>query len=123
MSEASLSIGGAVIETIGYGLMVVAVLQQSIGLVLGAAALVVGGFSMMHPSLNSLLSRRSDPQKQGAIMGVGQSVSALARILGSGVGIPLLRQRLDMPYYVSAALMIVGLFLLIAAAAARQGLT
>jgi predicted MFS family arabinose efflux permease len=74
---------------------------------------------MMHPSLKSRLSRRSDPQKQGAIMGVGQSVSALARILGSGVGIPLLRQRWDMPYYVSAALMIVGLILL--AAAARRG--
>jgi len=86
-----------VIETVGYGLMVLAVLQQSIGLVLAAAALVVGGFSMMHPSLNSLLSRRSDPHKQGAIMGVGQSVSALARIVGSGVGIPLLRQRLDLP--------------------------
>jgi predicted MFS family arabinose efflux permease len=74
---------------------------------------------MMHPSLNSLLSRRSDPQQQGAIMGLGQSVSALARILGSGVGIPLLRQRLDMPYYVSAVLMIVGLLLL--TSAARRG--
>ena len=119
VSEARLSAGGAILETVGYGLMVLAVLQQSIGLVLGAAALVVGGFAMMHPSLNSLLSRRSDPQKQGAILGVGQSVSALARILGSGAGIPLLRQRLDMPYNVSAAMMIVGLILLIAAA--RQG--
>lgn len=119
VSEARLSAGGAILETVGYGLMVLAVLQQSIGLVLGAAALVVDGFAMMHPSLNSLLSRRSDPQKQGAILGVGQSVSELARILGSGAGIPLLRQRLDMPYNVSAAMMIVGLILLIAAA--RQG--
>ncbi|NLF73549.1 MAG: MFS transporter [Candidatus Anammoximicrobium sp.] len=119
VSEAGLSVSGAVIETMGYGLMVVAVWQQSIGLVLGAAALVVGGFALMHPSLNSLLSRRSDPQQQGAILGLGQSVSALARILGSGVGIPLLRQRLEMPYYVSAGMMVVGLVLLVAAA--RRG--
>jgi len=52
-------------------------------------------------------------------MGVGQSVSALARIVGSGLGIPLLRYRLELPYYVAAALMVVGMFLLIAAA--RRG--
>ena len=37
------------------------------------------------------LTRRSDPAKQGAIAGVSQSVNALARILGSGLGIPLLK--------------------------------
>jgi predicted MFS family arabinose efflux permease len=71
---------------------------------------------MMQPSLHSLLSRRSDPHKQGAVLGVGQSVGALARIIGSGLGIPLLRLRLDMPHFVSAALIFLGLFLLVAAA-------
>lgn len=119
ISEARLSLGGAVFEIAGYGLMVVAVRQQSIGLIVAAAALVVAGFSMLHPSLNSLLSRRSDPQQQGAILGVGQSVNALARILGSGLGIPLLRYRLDLPYYLAAAMMAAGLVLLVAAA--RRG--
>jgi MFS transporter, DHA1 family, tetracycline resistance protein len=119
VSEANLSIAGVVLETLGYGLMALAVPLRSIGLAFAAAALVVTGFSMMHPSLNSLLSRRSDPKKQGAIMGVGQSVSALARIAGSGLGIPLLRYRLELPYYLAAALMVLGMFLLIAAA--RRG--
>jgi MFS family permease len=119
ISEANLAIGGAVFEIAGYALMVLAVQQQSIGWVVAAATLVVTGFSMMHPSLNSLLSRRSDPHKQGAILGVGQSVSALARILGSGLGIPLLRYRLDMPYFLAAAMMVAGLVLLVAAA--RRG--
>ena len=35
----------------------------------------------MQPSLNAMLSRRSDPTRQGAIMGVGQSISSLARII------------------------------------------
>lgn len=118
-SEASLAVGGVVFETLGYGLMALAVPLRSLGLAFAAAALVVTGFSMMHPSLNSLLSRRSDPKKQGAIMGVGQSVSALARIIGSGVGIPLLRYKLEMPYYVAAGLMVIGMLLLVAAA--RRG--
>ena len=118
-SEARLAVVGVVLETLGYGLMALAVPLRSIGLAFAAAALVVSGFSMMHPSLNSLLSRRSDPKKQGAIMGVGQSVSALARIIGSGLGIPLLRYRLELPYYVAAALMVVGMVLLVAAA--RRG--
>jgi predicted MFS family arabinose efflux permease len=71
----------------------------------------------MQPSLNSLLSRRSDPEKQGMILGVGQSVNSLARIVGSAVGIPLLRQGLTMPYYVAAGLMALGLLFVSLAAA------
>ena len=119
VSEAKLSIGGAMFEIAGYGLMVLGVRQESIGLIVAAATLVVTGFSMMHPSLNSLLSRRSDPQRQGAILGVGQSTSALARIVGSGLGIPLLRYRLEMPYFIAAAMMVIGLVVLVAAA--RRG--
>ena len=74
---------------------------------------------MLQPNLNSLLSRRSDPKKQGAVMGVGQSVSSMARILGAGLGLPLLHLRLDVPYCVSAGLMALGLILIVAAA--RRG--
>jgi hypothetical protein len=74
----------------------------------------------MTPSLNSLLSRRSNPARQGAILGVGQSTSALARILGAGLGIPLLKQDLflplKLPYVVAAGLMLVALLLVPAAA-------
>lgn len=66
----------------------------------------------MQPSLNAMLSRRSDPTRQGTIMGVGQSVSSLARIVGSGIGIPLLTIQLNMPYYVATGLMILGVFLI-----------
>ena len=59
-----------------------------------------------------MLSRRSDPARQGTIMGVGQSVSSLARIIGSGIGIPLLTLQLNMPYYVATGLMILGVLLI-----------
>jgi MFS family permease len=81
--------------------------------------IVVVGFALMMPSLNSLISRRSDPAKQGGILGVGQSVSSLARILGPLVGIPLLTRHTTWPYWLAAALMTLGLLLV--SVAARTG--
>ena len=52
-----------------------------------------------------MLSRWSDPQRQGETLGVGQSVNALARIFGSGLGIPMLKVVLFLPYLVAAVLM------------------
>ena len=60
--------------------------------------------------------RRTDPHQQGVILGVGQSVNALARIAGSGVGIPLLRLGLQTPYYLAAGLMALGMVLVVLAA-------
>ena len=70
----------------------------------------------MMPSLNSLISRRSDPAQQGGILGVTQSVSSLARILGPMIGIPLHGVGIGLPYWLAAALMGAGLVLVIVAA-------
>jgi MFS family permease len=114
--EGVLAAFGAVVEAIGFALMVAAVSRGSVPLLLAALAVVVTGFAFMQPMLNSLLSRRTDPHKQGVILGVGQSVNALARIAGSGVGIPLLRLGLTTPYYIAAGLMALGVILVVIAA-------
>jgi predicted MFS family arabinose efflux permease len=88
--------------------MIAAILSQSVALLFVALGIVVAGFSFMQPSLSSLLSRRTDPEKQGIAMGLGQSANSLARIVGSGIGIPLLKLSLTFPYYLAAALMTVG---------------
>ena len=111
-SDASLALTGATFEIIGFAIMIMAIQQESSGLLYLALGIVVTGFSFMQPSLNAMLSRRSDPTRQGTIMGVGQSVSSLARIIGSGIGIPLLTIQLNMPYYVATGLMILGVFLI-----------
>lgn len=49
----------------------------------------VTGFAFLTPSAQALISRRSDPAKQGEVLGVNQSASALARILGPFTGITL----------------------------------
>jgi MFS family permease len=49
----------------------------------------VVGFALMTPSVQALISRRSDPSQQGEVLGVNQSASAFARILGPFLGITL----------------------------------
>src|SRR5262249_36041304 len=51
--------------------------------------LAVVGFAFLTPSAQALISRRSDPARQGEVLGVNQSAAALARILGPIVGLTL----------------------------------
>jgi MFS family permease len=60
-------------------------------LTLFAAGLVmaVTGYSFLNPSVQTLISKWSDPGRQGEYLGVNQSASALARVVGPAIG-PLL---------------------------------
>jgi DHA1 family tetracycline resistance protein-like MFS transporter len=60
-------------------------------LVLGffAMTLAVIGFACITPSVQALISLRTDASRQGEILGVNQSGAALARILGPFVGLSL----------------------------------
>ena len=119
VSETLMAVSGGALQIVGFGLTLIACGQRSISLVFVALTLVTTGFAFMQPSLNALLSRRTDPKRQGAVLGVGQSVSSLARIVGSGIGIPLLTAAITAPYWVAIALMSLGSVLV--AIAARRG--
>jgi MFS family permease len=67
------------------GLCGIAFAGRLLPLLLALAAAVVG-FGSVTPSISSLISRRTDPARQGSIMGLAQSVSALGRILGPWLG-------------------------------------
>ena len=56
---------------------------------LGSIMLAVSGFALITPSVQALISRRSDPARQGEILGVSQSTNAISRILGPLLGGPL----------------------------------
>ncbi len=75
---------------------------------MAALTIVVVGFSFLQPSLNALISRRSDPAKQGSILGVSQSVASLARILGPLVALPLLYRNPQLPYWTAMGLLTLG---------------
>src|SRR5262249_31306863 len=60
-----------------------------LGLGLAVMTMAVVGFAFLNPSIHSLVSRRSDPAKQGEVLGVNQSAAALARIIGPMMGLSL----------------------------------
>lgn len=70
--------------------------------------IVTIGFSAVTPSLQSLLSQAATDDEQGAVLGTGQSLSSLARILGPYIGIQLLDVSAATPYFAGAGLMVVG---------------
>lgn len=120
LSEAVMASGGAVAEIIGFAMLGMAIDRGSTPLLLVSLAVVVSGFAFMTPSLNSLISRRTDPTKQGGILGIGQSVNSLARILGPVVGIYLLGQQTTAPYWLAGVLMALGGVLVLIAAKAGK---
>jgi MFS transporter, DHA1 family, tetracycline resistance protein len=68
----------------------------------------VVGFAFVNPSIQALISRRTDPAKQGEVLGANQSGSALARILGPMLALPLffLTASHVLPYVVGAGLLV-----------------
>jgi len=83
-------------------------------LMLVSMTLAVIGFAFLTPSAQALVSRRSDPAKQGEILGVNQSAASLARILGPIFGLSLYKLTPShlLPYLFGAVLLLVMLPLL-----------
>ena len=114
VGELRMSRAGTVLMTVGLVLIGVSALAQSRALLYAVIPIAVVGFSAVTPSLQSLLSRHSAATQQGGILGLGQSISALARILGPAMGIPLNGVDVALPYWVGAAIMGLSVFLTLA---------
>jgi MFS transporter, DHA1 family, tetracycline resistance protein len=52
----------------------------------GPLLLLAAGFGITSPSLTAWVSKSAHPERQGEALGVTQSVSAMARVIGPGVG-------------------------------------
>jgi MFS family permease len=78
---------------------------------LGVMTVAVMGFAFLTPSVQALISRRSDPARQGEVLGVNQSAAALARILGPFLGITLffVSPTHELPYLCGAVLLVLVL--------------
>ena len=110
VSEKGMATIGAALTIVGFLLLAWSSHEKRFWLVMVASGVEVSGFAFMTPSLQSLISRRSDPAKQGGILGVSQGVSALARIIGPLVAVPLFTNvSHTSPYFASIGLMVLGL--------------
>jgi MFS transporter, DHA1 family, tetracycline resistance protein len=88
---------------------------------LGAIAVMAVGNGLNTPSLSSLISRSASGDHQGGVLGVSQSMGALARVIGPLVGSFTLGFGLTVPYLTGGAAMIVAC--VFAALFVRQPLT
>jgi len=80
----------------------------SVGWAFPVFALAVFGFAMLTPSLASLLSLHTPDGMQGEVLGVGQSSTSLARILGPYVGNVMFARHINSPYFMAAAVMVLA---------------
>jgi DHA1 family tetracycline resistance protein-like MFS transporter len=101
--EARLVTAGAAI--IGIGLLGLA-FAGALWEVLVVTGLLAIGMGLLNPSVTSLVSREAGAEERGGIMGVSQSASSLARILGPAVaGAVFSLWGRDAPYVLGALLM------------------
>ena len=101
--EHRLVVGGAAALAIG---MLAIPFAASLPLLAPAMLIVALGFSLMTPSLNSLISLKVDAAVQGGTMGVARSATTLARVLGPGwAGILFEYLGKDWPFFSGAVIM------------------
>lgn len=120
LGEYRMGLAGIILMVLGLLLIGVAGNSGSYTLLYAVLPISVIGFSATTPSLQSLLSLNTSDDQQGGVLGVGQSISALARILGPLAGIVLFKGTqngfipgsITAPYWFGAVIMVLGLILM-----------
>ena len=127
LGDFRMSLIGTTLMTIGLVLIAITSGQKSLWLLFAIVPINVLGYSALTPSLQAMLSLRTSADEQGEVLGVGQSMSALARIAGPLLGVWLFKldkehpeNSVVLPYWVGAGLMLLGV-LLVAALREKPG--
>ncbi|MEE8393633.1 MAG: MFS transporter [Rhodospirillales bacterium] len=107
--ERRLIIQGAMALALGIGLIPLA---GSIPILLLAMTILGYGFSVITPSINSLISLQVGEEEQGGIMGVARSATTMSRVVGpiwAGALFSALGK--DWPFFAGAVIMFAVVFL------------
>ncbi|MFM9963857.1 MAG: MFS transporter [Planctomycetaceae bacterium] len=120
LGDFRMSLIGTILMTLGLMLIAITCGQKSLYLLAAIVPINVLGYSALTPSLQAMLSLRTSADEQGEILGVGQSMSALARIAGPLLGMWLFRldkeqpaKSVAYPYWIGAGLMLLGVVLVL----------
>jgi DHA1 family tetracycline resistance protein-like MFS transporter len=107
--EANLILQGSIALAIGIGLVPFA---TEIWMLILIMLIAVYGFSIISPSLNSLISLQTSEEDQGVMMGVARSATTLARVGGPAwAGTLFSVLGMDWPYFGGACIMAVVIIL------------
>lgn len=94
-------------KLVQYGLLIFGLTNVGIGIAFNIPILILSGavsavgFGLMSSNLQALISLESKSEEQGAVLGVAQSLSALARVVGPVIGGALATWHLSFPYIAS----------------------
>lgn len=95
---------GVFLTMTGIALLPTAGMTQVFGLFMAVGPVIALGSGITQPSTSSLLSQSVDPRDFGGILGLGQSFSALGRIVGPLMAGTLFERAPSMPFWVGASL-------------------
>ncbi len=127
LGEFKMAFAGTLLLSLGLALLAMFWSVDNIPVLLVIVSVCVVGFSFISPSIQSMLSLQANDSEQGGILGLGQSVSAIARIAGPFVGVVLFKlhddkfksanteivnakieETISYPYWSGAALMLLA---------------
>ncbi|MBM4279682.1 MAG: MFS transporter [Deltaproteobacteria bacterium] len=110
LSEKQMLVGGALLIVVAFAFNAALPLFDHVPVAAMYPIMVVlsVGSGLYTTTASSLLSRAVDAERQGSVLGVGQSMSALGRILGPAVAGTLLTLWPGLPFGVGAALLLVA---------------
>jgi multidrug resistance protein len=103
--ERRLIIAGTLLMAVGFFTQHAAATLTAL---LVSIAITAVGNQLNTPSLSSLISRRASGEQQGGVLGVSQSMGALARVIGPLVGAKALDFGITVPYLIGGAAMVVA---------------
>jgi multidrug resistance protein len=102
--EKKLLIAGCVLVGVSLACIPVAGWWGSYAALLGVMVVLATGSGFSTPSLSSLLSRATHSGAQGHVMGVGQSLSSLGRVLGPSAAGLLFENSVALPFLIGGGM-------------------
>ncbi|QGJ71000.1 Tetracycline resistance MFS efflux pump [Planctomycetales bacterium 10988] len=118
--DSLLAIGGTLCQALSFFMLSQSGPGSPPAFLFAGLTLLAVGFSFFNTSMNALISRRSDPNRQGIVLGFLQSSTALARILGPILGLLIFKQLSPTTPMLASGLLMIFVFFLVLLAL-RQG--
>lgn len=101
LGDSKLVIVGALLNSLGIFLVGTVSGFHSVVFLMIVVIFLNIGDGVFQPALSSLISRATEPKKQGRVQGANQSIQAISRVLGPLTAAWLYQYGHGLPYYVS----------------------
>lgn len=108
--ERRLLLAGTTINTFAFVGLIAVGSSKIFALMMLCGACIALASGLNNPSLGSLLSQSAPQGQQGALLGQGQALSALGRVVGPALAGLFFEWQINLPFALSACMMLVCIF-------------